>query len=86
MRAPDFLYADAAPACADEDPELFFPSRHTSVDDVDRARAACARCRLRVRCRAWALGQHADYLYGVWGGMTQDDRREAQGRGRGRPR
>lgn len=85
-RGPDFLVADSGPACQDEDPELFFPDRHTPVTKIDEARAVCARCRLRDQCRAWALGRHAEYLHGIWGGMTQDERREAQGRGQGRRR
>jgi WhiB family redox-sensing transcriptional regulator len=62
-------------ACRDEDPELFFPIGNTgpALLQVDEAKAVCARCTVREQCLAWALetGQDA----GVWGGMSEDERR-----------
>jgi WhiB family redox-sensing transcriptional regulator len=67
-------------ACLDEDPELFFPVGDTgpALLQVVEARAVCARCPVRVECLTWALetGQN----YGVWGGYTEDERRELKRR------
>jgi WhiB family redox-sensing transcriptional regulator len=69
-------------ACRNSDPELFFP-----VGDVRQARAqaeaakkVCRRCPVRGMCLARALdnGQEA----GIWGGMTEGERRRLQARRR----
>ncbi|MFD4673723.1 WhiB family transcriptional regulator [Lentzea sp. NPDC058450] len=60
------------PACADEDPELFFPE----PGQVEQARAAkkvCVSCPIRTACVSYAL-RHG--VTGVWGGTTEDERRE----------
>ncbi|MDU5073367.1 MAG: WhiB family transcriptional regulator, partial [Cutibacterium avidum] len=33
----------------------------------------CARCEVRAECLAWALEAGQDH--GVWGGMSEDERR-----------
>src|SRR5699024_7162883 len=61
--------------CRDEDPELFFPIGNTgpALLQVEQAKAVCQRCPVTQECLAWALetGQDA----GVWGGMSEDERR-----------
>lgn len=61
--------------CRDEDPELFFPvgSGGPPLQQIAEAKAVCRRCEVASECLAWALetGQDA----GVWGGMTEDERR-----------
>jgi len=61
--------------CRDEDPELFFPIGTTgpAALQVEEAKAVCQRCEVRVECLGWALetGQDA----GVWGGLSEDERR-----------
>lgn len=63
-------------ACRDEDPELFFPIGATgpALDQAERAKAVCRRCPVIDQCLAWALttGQDA----GIWGGLTEQERRE----------
>lgn len=39
----------------------------------DGAKAVCARCPVLARCREHALTTHEPY--GVWGGMTEEERR-----------
>ncbi len=65
----------AAHACTDEDPELFFPIGTTgpAVDQADAAKRVCARCDVREECLEFALATNQDA--GVWGGLTEDERR-----------
>jgi WhiB family transcriptional regulator, redox-sensing transcriptional regulator len=66
----------SAAACQDTDPDLFFPVSGSgkSLEQVDRAKAICAACPVRRDCLAFALriGQ-AD---GIWGGLTEEERRK----------
>ncbi|HLR56011.1 MAG TPA: WhiB family transcriptional regulator [Actinomycetales bacterium] len=62
-------------ACLEEDPELFFPIGNTgpALLQIDEAKAVCQRCPVMETCLKWALetGQDA----GVWGGLSEDERR-----------
>jgi WhiB family transcriptional regulator, redox-sensing transcriptional regulator len=62
-------------ACLDEDPELFFPIGNTgpALLQIEDAKLVCRRCVVIDQCLQWALetGQDA----GVWGGMSEDERR-----------
>ena len=62
-------------ACIDEDPELFFPVGTTgpAIDQVGRAKAVCRRCPVTDQCLEWALETNQDS--GVWGGLSEDERR-----------
>jgi WhiB family redox-sensing transcriptional regulator len=61
--------------CPDEDPNLFFPAGNGGVFllQIEEAKAVCRRCPVMAACAAWALttGQET----GVWGGMSEDERR-----------
>ena len=72
-------------ACIGEDPELFFPVGSTppALEQVDRAKAICAACAVRSECLEWSLVTCQDA--GVWGGLTELERRELK-RGRVRRR
>ncbi|HVT65090.1 MAG TPA: WhiB family transcriptional regulator [Mycobacteriales bacterium] len=67
-------------ACRDEDPELFFPIGTTgpSLLQVDEAKAVCQRCDAVDECLSWALDSDQDA--GVWGGLSEDERREVKRR------
>lgn len=62
-------------ACRDVDPELFFPIGNTgpAILQIEEAKQVCRRCDVTDACLRWALesGQEA----GVWGGMSEDERR-----------
>lgn len=77
---PDWR-ADAA--CRDADPELFFPGDEISSARarVKTAKLICRGCPVSATCLSWALayGQEA----GIWGGLTEDERRRLHRRGRG---
>ena len=62
-------------ACPDEDPELFFPlsDKGPAARQADEAKAFCARCRVRVRCLEYALDNGVDH--GIFGGLTETERR-----------
>lgn len=61
--------------CKDEEPELFFPIGTTgpAAIQIEAAKAVCSLCEVREECLEWALltGQDA----GVWGGMSEEERR-----------
>ncbi|MET9483647.1 WhiB family transcriptional regulator [Streptomyces sp. NPDC006638] len=62
-------------SCRVEDPELFFPIGNTgpALLQIEEAKAVCRRCLVRPDCLDWALdsGQND----GVWGGLSEDERR-----------
>lgn len=62
-------------ACIGEDPELFFPIGSTgqALEQVDAAKAVCTRCPVTDECLEWALETNQDA--GVWGGLSEDERR-----------
>lgn len=62
-------------ACRDEDPELFFPIGTTgpALMQVEDAKSVCQRCTVTEQCLEWALDNGQDA--GVWGGMSEDERR-----------
>ncbi|MBL1100107.1 WhiB family transcriptional regulator [Streptomyces sp. 205] len=76
-------------ACAGEDPELFFPVGNNAAarEQADEAKAVCYRCPVMEICGQWALEHRIES--GVWGALTEDDRRailRRRGRGTGRGR
>jgi WhiB family transcriptional regulator, redox-sensing transcriptional regulator len=66
----------AAAACQDTDPDLFFPVSGSgqSLDQAEQAKAVCASCPVRPSCLAFAL--RTGQAHGIWGGLTEEERRE----------
>jgi len=62
-------------ACLTEDPELFFPIGNTgpALVQIEEAKAVCRRCDVVDQCLRWAIETGQDS--GVWGGMSEDERR-----------
>jgi WhiB family redox-sensing transcriptional regulator len=62
-------------ACLDEDPELFFPigNTGTALPQIEEAKAVCGRCKVVETCLEWAMESGQDF--GVWGGLSEDERR-----------
>ncbi|MFV0251711.1 MAG: WhiB family transcriptional regulator [Beutenbergiaceae bacterium] len=62
-------------ACLTEDPELFFPIGNTgpALVQIEEAKAVCRRCDVVDQCLRWAIESGQDS--GVWGGMSEDERR-----------
>ncbi len=76
MSAPDLLNILSPPAwmtdaaCAQVDPELFYPEK----GDTGRvAKQVCAACPVRAECLAFALARGE--RFGVWGGESARVRR-----------
>jgi WhiB family transcriptional regulator, redox-sensing transcriptional regulator len=61
-------------ACLDMNTELFFPNGTTgpAVEQTVEAKAVCARCPVVAQCLAAALVMNE---VGIWGGMTEQERR-----------
>jgi len=61
--------------CRDEDPELFFPvgTSGPALAQIAEAKTVCRRCPVMSECLTWALESGQDA--GVWGGMSEDERR-----------
>lgn len=57
-------------ACRGIDPEVFHP---VSEEDAEEAKAICTLCPVRPQCLEYALGNRE--REGVWGGLTDRERR-----------
>lgn len=62
-------------ACRNAEPELFFPISVTpaSRPTVERAKQVCASCPVQSQCLSYALRHRQEQ--GIWGGLTEDERR-----------
>lgn len=68
--------SDPTRSCRGVDPEVFFPVREK---DVGPAKAICAACPVQGPCRQWGI----DYeMHGVWGGLSERQRRKARRQGK----
>jgi WhiB family transcriptional regulator, redox-sensing transcriptional regulator len=56
--------------CAQTDPEAFFPEKGGSTRE---AKKVCRSCEVRAECLEYAL-EH-DERFGIWGGMSERERR-----------
>lgn len=61
--------------CRDEDPDLFFPVSEVgpAADQVQQAKAVCARCPVRSECLTNAIAEGLPF--GVFGGTSESERR-----------
>lgn len=59
--------------CAQTDPESFFPEKGGSTREAKRV---CTTCEVRNECLEYAL-QH-DERFGIWGGMSERERRRVR--------
>ena len=62
-------------ACRGIDLEVFFPGRGESAGP---ARQVCARCPVRQPCLDYAISNRI--VHGIWGGLTERERRALQSR------
>jgi len=62
-------------ACADVDPDLFFPVGVTgpAVGQIAAAKTICEGCAARTVCLEFAITTNQEY--GVWGGTSEEERR-----------
>ncbi|HVR33886.1 MAG TPA: WhiB family transcriptional regulator [Acidimicrobiia bacterium] len=67
-------------ACSGFDPELFFPAGETgpAVEQIRQAKRVCAGCEVVEDCLSYAV--ETNQVSGVWGGLTEDERRPVRRR------
>lgn len=76
---PKFILEDN-PACAETDPELFFPQEGfdfggkniSKYVNLNAAKKICESCPLKLPCLQYAL---ENTEIGVWGGTTEEQRK-----------
>ncbi|KAB1647557.1 MULTISPECIES: WhiB family transcriptional regulator [unclassified Pseudoclavibacter] len=61
--------------CAQTDPEAFFPEKGGSTRDAKRI---CSSCEVRAQCLEYALQN--DERFGIWGGLSERERRKLRRR------
>jgi WhiB family redox-sensing transcriptional regulator len=61
--------------CAQTDPEAFFPEKGGSTRD---AKKICTSCEVRTQCLQYALAN--DERFGIWGGLSERERRKLRKR------
>jgi hypothetical protein len=61
--------------CAQTDPEAFFPEKGGSTREAKRI---CESCEVRDECLSYALEN--DERFGIWGGMSEMERRRLRRR------
>ncbi|SNQ51501.1 Transcriptional regulator WhiB [Frankia canadensis] len=61
--------------CAQTDPEAFFPEKGGSTREAKRI---CSGCEVRAECLEYALEN--DERFGIWGGMSERERRKQRRR------
>jgi WhiB family redox-sensing transcriptional regulator len=83
LGAADYSWRDHA-LCRDTDPELFFPVGTTGIAlvQIDKARQVCRECTVRGECLEYALDTNQDS--GIWGGLSEEERRVIRRQRRGR--
>ncbi|WP_257477216.1 WhiB family transcriptional regulator [Acidipropionibacterium jensenii] len=61
--------------CAQTDPEAFFPEKGGSTREAKRI---CEHCEVQAECLAYALAN--DERFGIWGGLSEMERRRIRRR------
>ncbi len=61
--------------CAQTDPEAFFPEKGGSTREAKRI---CLGCEVRTECLEYALAN--DERFGIWGGLSERERRRLRRR------
>jgi WhiB family transcriptional regulator, redox-sensing transcriptional regulator len=67
-------------ACQGADPELFFPAsgKNPVRAQLAAAKAVCAGCPVQAECLQYALATGP--VHGIWGGLTEEERRRRRQR------
>jgi len=71
----------SAAACHGEPTDIWYPTRRGPVAvDWTRPRSICQSCPVLTDCRSYAVAHEPDW--GMWGGLTPDERRSLRRRRR----
>jgi WhiB family redox-sensing transcriptional regulator len=60
-------------ACLEADPDAFYPEKGGSSRAAKRV---CATCPVRPECLSYALAN--DERFGIWGGLSERERRQVK--------
>jgi len=71
----DSIAWQASALCAQTDPEAFFPEKGGSTRE---AKSVCKTCTVKQECLDYALEN--DERYGIWGGLSERERRKLRRR------
>jgi WhiB family redox-sensing transcriptional regulator len=71
-------------ACRGKGADMFFIERGASLHGYDVARQICQRCPVREDCLAYAID--GAERFGIWGGLTERERRRLRLSARQEPR
>lgn len=70
-----WLLAECRGLTVSQRDDIFFPSRGAPTAP---AKAICAVCEVRAECLDWAI-EHSE-KYGIWGGLSERERRHIRRR------
>jgi WhiB family redox-sensing transcriptional regulator len=74
--APWMAQAD----CRTHEPEVFFPEQGPwMLSEIAEAKRICGGCIVRGECLEYALSNNIEY--GVWGGLTRNERKALKKQG-----
>lgn len=68
----DGIRKHGAPVCQEIDGELWFPEAGGESYELRQAKKICSECPVQLLCAQYALV--ADEAYGIWGGLTPNQR------------
>lgn len=71
LRPPEWM--DSAHCASTSIPDAWFSAEE---QEKDYAVAVCNGCPAKTACLIWALDRPYDSDYGVWGGLTRNQRRQ----------
>ena len=61
---------DGDAACAETDPDAYFPEKGGGTRDAKRV---CSGCEIRLACLQWSLDNAIQH--GMWGGVSETQRK-----------
>jgi WhiB family redox-sensing transcriptional regulator len=67
-------------ACNGHDPNMFFPAGETgpAAQQIAYAKRVCSSCDVRDDCLTYAI--ETNQVSGIWGGLTEEERRPVRRR------
>lgn len=67
-------------ACIGHDPSMFFPAGETgpAAEQIRLAKQVCSTCEVSEECLSYAI--ETNQSSGIWGGLTEDERRPVRRR------
>jgi hypothetical protein len=68
----DGIKKHGAPVCQEIDGEMWFPEAGGESYELRAAKKICSECPVQLLCAQYAIV--ADEAYGIWGGLTPNQR------------